>query len=175
MSQDGEEDDTEKSSRPRAGPEKHAELLIIFTSHFNTPVKLRDYGPKVDNKAIAEHKAMMKALYIIQPNLSFVPMVIKSCLVDLATSQKAVWKFSDTDIQRWASDVGPRIRLMCRHLAQAIGRPTPPSWAVSVIGAIIEAEPGAPRFADIRAWAGKKPPDGGEVELAPAPKRTRKN
>ena len=51
----------------------------------------------------------------------------------------------------------------------------PPPWAVFLIGAVIEAETGAPRFADIRAWAGKKPPDGGEVELAPAPKRTRKN
>jgi hypothetical protein len=165
MADDASDEESEKASRPRAGKEKSGALLEVLSKHFNTPVKLRAYGPRVDSKVIVEHKAMMSALYAMQPNLSFVPMVLKSCLVDLATSQQLAWKFAEADIERFATDVGPRIRMMCRHLAQAIGKQKPPGWAVSLVG-LVPGDVGDSRTGDL-----KKPV--GEAEPTSAPKHRR--
>ena len=52
----------------------------------------------------------------------------------VASSKKAEWKFQDSDITDFSSEVAGRIRTMCRHLGHALRRDPMPMWAQSAFG-----------------------------------------
>lgn len=136
MRASGEADgEAEKAKRPRGGHEKAEDLTAILGKYFNNPLKVKGYKGKLDHKSLCEHSKLLMSLFDLQPNLSFVPLVLKSALKEVAMQKAAVWKFSDSDAEQFACDVGPRLRAMCRHLSQAMRKPKTPAWVTTVLGA----------------------------------------
>eukprot|EP00972_Heterocapsa_arctica_P065719 9699199-Heterocapsa_arctica.AAC.1 len=60
--------------------------------------------------------------------MSFAPAMVKKARLEVAESKAANWWFSKIDCEQFACDVGPRVRCMCRHLAQALVAKPPPRW-----------------------------------------------
>ena len=118
---------------PDAVARRPPSLRLIITDYFDKPNKL-SYGEGHDNsmcdkKALIAAKPLLLALKRLQPNCSFTPLSMQSACRIAAQEHKNAWKFSEMDIESFASKVSKQIRTMCRHLTQAIGPSKPPKWA----------------------------------------------
>jgi hypothetical protein len=155
--------DGDRGARVRAGKDKDTmeSLQAVFRDYLNTPVKIRMYGPGVDKNVLLSHKAMLLKLKGISPNMSFVPLSMKSALKTIALENKVAWKFSDADCEDFGTSVGTRIRTMCRHVSQALLKTSPPAWsrafsdASSASGAASSSSSSAAGFEDIRKYTKK--------------------
>jgi hypothetical protein len=121
-------------TRARAsGQCKHDELVLVLQTYMTSPGRIPPYGKKLERNIIVEHRKLLIGLRNIQDNLSFPTAMVKKALLEVAESKMATWRFSKADCEQLACDVGARVRCMCRHLAQALGKTPPPKWVSQVL------------------------------------------
>jgi len=119
-------------ARSRAAGDKHALVVAALQEHFTTPRRAPNYGPKLQKKVLAQQASLLVRLERVQTNLSFTPMMMQKALQEVAESKMETWRFSKQDCEQFACDVGPRLRLMCRHFAQAMDKKAPPKWVSAI-------------------------------------------
>lgn len=88
-----------RAARPRAGHDKVQLLVDIFEPYFTSPVRIRPYGPGLNNRMLYEHRCLLGSLRNIQDNMSFVPLVMKTALREIAEKKATTWKFTKQDFE----------------------------------------------------------------------------
>ena len=114
------------------------------------------YGEKVDAtkldvKELGKAAPLLQGLRSIQPNMAFAPLFMKQCLLAVASSRAAAWKFGPDDCEEFATDVGGRVRTMCRHVMKAYRKKPQPRWLERILGSSGSAQ-------------GEEPPEAGEED-----------
>ena len=97
------------------------------------PTRVGAYGPAIDKKTLVQHAKLLSRLGTIAPNFAFTAAAIRSALLGVASMKQQAWGFSDGDCKQWSCDLQERLRRMCRHVAQAKIKPTPPKWLAFVL------------------------------------------
>ena len=104
-----------------------------LVQHVRVPTQIKDYpgnGQKgLDKMALLAHKGILHELYKIRPNLSFNKNLMKA---GLRNAIQKDWQFNDGDSADFVKKGQERLSAMCRHLAQALVKPTPPPWAKAI-------------------------------------------
>ena len=113
--------------------EEELELHVLLKGYITIPTKIA-YQDNLDRsqvnaKQLMVHAELLQGLHRLQANLAFAPATVKKILMGLASHKKQEWRFSPADIEAFATEVGARIRTMCRHCSQALRKDPPPKWA----------------------------------------------
>lgn len=122
------------AKRPRGGDDLADGMASLFSEYFGAPTKLQKYGPGLQRRELAQHRGLILRLRSMQKNLAFQPLMVKKALASVARANMGRWRFCEEDIEVWAGDVGVRVRAMCRHIAQAQCKKTPPHWVKKFLG-----------------------------------------
>ena len=82
-----------------------------------------------DKALILEHQRFLAELRQIQPNLSIKKTTLKTICTNIGRKNRKKWHWEERDIQKFASKVGERIRLMAMHTGALLRKKYPPKWA----------------------------------------------
>jgi hypothetical protein len=122
-----------KTRRPRATTEQCDGLIEVLSGYLTTPTRIPKYGPKLNKKALGLHIVLLLQTKKLQPNMAFAPLKMAKVLQAIATSNQKKWAFSNGDVQSFAKDVGPRVRMLCRHFMQNFIKTTKPKWFETIV------------------------------------------
>jgi hypothetical protein len=123
-----------KKARPRASGAQCDGLTNVLHSYLTSPTRINKYGPQLDKKSLGLHIGLLIEIKKLQPNMSFAPLKMASVLQEVAKRNSTRWGFSSSDVQCFARDVGPRVRLLCRHFMQNYNKATKPKWFMILLG-----------------------------------------
>ena len=84
-----------------------------------------------DKDLIVSHQKFLAELREIQPNLSIKKTTLKTICTNIGRKNRKVWKWEERDIQKFATKVGERIRLMAMHTGALLRKKFPPKWALA--------------------------------------------
>ena len=104
-----------------------AELVgSIFLEEVRSPSDIRYHekirkGTKMQKKAIWQHRAMLRKLRKLQPNLAFTKTMFRKQLAARDKKGSAAWRaqLPEAGAAEWVDATEARIRNMCRHAGQA--------------------------------------------------------
>eukprot|EP00971_Amphidinium_carterae_P181697 3605014-Amphidinium_carterae.1 len=96
------------------------ELQIALGRHIQSPQQLPHYsqsmGSRVERKHLLGHQALMREMYMLHPSLSFGNEAMVEALYNMSDG----WFENEESRCTFARVGGKRLRVMCRHLSQAI-------------------------------------------------------
>jgi hypothetical protein len=122
-----------KTKRPRATSEQCDGLIDVLSCYLTSPTRIPKYGPKLDKKTLGLHIVLLLQIKKLQPNMAFAPLKMAKVLQAIATTNQKKWAFSNGDVQSFAKDVGPRVRMLCRHFMQNFIKTTRPKWFETMV------------------------------------------
>ena len=111
--------------------------MIEIIARFATMPNFVEYGEKkegVQNDLIEPHRDMFRALYQLNPKLTFSQTGMKTVLTKVADQKGPVrWPRPLTSIETvdFAERMAKQLRRMCRHLAQSKIKKV--QWALSIL------------------------------------------
>ncbi len=116
------------SKRPRASHDSVSDIASVLKEYIGVPTKISPYGPNQHVPSLKKHRQFILKIGEVSANLSVAPLAMKAALEKVAVENQSLGKFSDKDTLEFASAQGPRIRMMCRHVAQARTKKVSPTW-----------------------------------------------
>ena len=119
-------------SKTAAGEENAAMVTDALAKFFTLPTRILTYGPQTNSSKLVAARSLLYELLQVASNLSFSKLMVDKCLADVA-EQKKEWQFTRNDKADFVKSQSERVRLMCRHLAQALVKgPRAPKWAKQI-------------------------------------------
>ena len=99
----------------------------------------------VQPKVLLVKGALLNALKSLQDNLSFAQKSMLDACRIIGEEQKVAWRLSAADAKQQPEVLARRLRLACRHIAQARARGKPPAWVKQLLEAsTLASAPAAP-------------------------------
>eukprot|EP00969_Alexandrium_andersonii_P029544 1289230-Alexandrium_andersonii.AAC.1 len=121
-------------SRPRFGGS--VRQLTEVLAPFVTSVLWCKYPEDgaVDGMQLKEHAALLGALHGLQSNLSFRDASVKQSFMELAASNESIrtFEWKNDELSEWVVACSKRLRNMCRHTAQALGKSSQAEWCKAI-------------------------------------------
>jgi hypothetical protein len=114
------------------------EVLSSTLRQFATSVTFFKYGEKlsapVDSSVLVAHKAMVRSLTALSPNLSFTKKTMTAAFQQLGEEAKFPALNTNALLDDWVTTMTARVRLACRHVAKARAHRPPPAWLQHIDG-----------------------------------------
>ena len=88
--------------------------------------------PKLDKAEILKHKSLIAELRDFQENLSFTDLVMQKAFRQVLATNDSALRLSPEQHKDWVQTMGVRLRIMLRHVAQAMAKTPTPFWATSL-------------------------------------------
>ena len=103
-----------------------------------TSITFFKYGEKlgapVDSSVLVAHKAMVRSLTGLSPNLSFTKKQVTAAFQQLGGETKFPALNRNALLDGWVTTMTARVRLACRHVAKARAHRPPPAWPQHIDG-----------------------------------------
>ena len=90
--------------------------------------------PKVHQTLIKKQRGMLIKLKFSKGNLSFTPQQVSTALAEIARRKE--WRWRDGEEEDWIKTTGGRLRLMLRHVSQALTKQN--QWALDLFDPAFE-------------------------------------
>lgn len=121
-----------------------AEELADVLREFSTSPSWFQYHDKDGPGALKpqnfiKHNTLFQALAKKQKNLSFSQSIMQAALFSIAQDKQEEWALSWAEVLQQPGVIARRIRIACRHIAQASAKDKPPGWLADVMQDSAEA------------------------------------
>ena len=92
-----------------------------------------DMAAKLNIPMMKRHAALVRRLHSLAPNMSFTQAAMESAMRVLLERRGDEWRLEQTYHAEWVKVNALRVRVMCRHVANALCKQKQPSWVKEVL------------------------------------------